>query len=241
MRHVLARFSGVVAGLAGALSGLCGVIALESPAHAQEAYLSRTVPAPSRAFELQMSAGYTQGFGNVFPNHSILDVAGAGMGLTAAVGYRATAHISFEAEGQYQAYSSENAGTSQGLDINLGATIHAMPNRRGDPWLRLASGYRWIWVNNAITGPAGFDTLQANVSFSGWDVVNARIGYDVRPTSGIAWAPVLGANLQTFMLANSRTVSTVQWGTFIYAGLQARFDVGGNTSTMAAAKGHSAD
>ncbi len=194
------------------------------------------MPAPSRAFELQLSGGYTQGFGNVFPNHSIGDVAGAGLGLTAAIGYRATPLVSFELEGQYQAYTSENAGTSQGLDTNVGVTLHARPTRRGDPWLRLATGYRWIWVNNAVPGPSGFGTLQSSVGFCGWDVINARIGDDIRASGSVAWAPVVGANLQTFVWANSTALSTVQWGTFIYAGLQARFDAGGTSRDTGMAK-----
>jgi hypothetical protein len=216
----------------GALLGLAGALAAPS-AMAQESYFQTPVPAPSRAFELQMSGGYTQGFGNVFPNHSILDVAGAGLGLTAALGYRATPILSVEAEGQYQAFSSQNAGTAQGVDVNVGATLHARPSHRGDPWLRLGTGYRWVWVNNAPEGR--FAGEIGNVGFSGFDIINARIGYDIRPSGGLAWAPVIGANLQTFIWANSTSLSTVQWGTFVYAGLQARFDAGGRRDGYAGA------
>ena len=72
-----------------------------------------------------------------------------------------------------------------------------------------------------------------NVGFSGWDVINARIGYDIRSSGGVAWAPFLGANLQTFIWANSTALSTVQWGTYLYAGLQARFDAGGSRTNVA--------
>jgi hypothetical protein len=230
MRHALGLFGG-------ALLGLCASAALESNALAQETYLRAPVPAPSRAFEFQVSGGYTQGFGNIFPNHSIIDVAGAGVGITAAIGYRYSPRVSFEVEGQYQAYSAENFGTSQGVDVNAGVTLHATPHKRGDPWLRLASGYRWIWLNNETPGPFVLETLGTNVSFSGWDVVNARIGYDVRSSNGVAWAPVVGANLQTFMFTNSTTLSTVQWGAFVYAGLQARFDAGGAATSTATTRG----
>jgi len=241
MRHALGLFGS-------ALLGLCSVAALESNAHAQESYFRSAVPAPARAFEFQLSGGYTQGFGNIFPNHGIIDVAGAGVGLTAAIGYRYTPHVSFEAEGQYQAFSSENFGTSQGVDVNVGVTFHGAPYRRGDPWLRVATGYRWLWLSNAVNtnvgqGPFGVDTVGATVGFSGWDVINARIGYDIRGAAGgVAWAPVIGANLQTFIWANTVALSTVQWGTFVYAGLQARFDAGGNRTTVANAhSGFTAD
>ena len=223
MRHALGLLGSVMLGLG-------GVAALESNADAQETYFSSPVPAPTKAFELQLSAGYTQGFGNVFPNHGINDVAGAGVGLTAALGYRFTPLVSLDLEGQYQAFSSENFGTSEGLDLNVGATFHGRPYHRGDPWLRLATGYRWLWLSNATPGDFTVVTLGQTVGFSGWDIINARIGYDIRPSAGLSWAPFVGANLQTFIWANTTALSTVQWGTFVYAGLQARFDEGGTRS-----------
>jgi hypothetical protein len=220
-----------------ALLGLCGVMALESNAAAQESYFRSAVPAPTKAFELQMSAGYTQGFGNIVPGHAIDDVAGAGLGITAALGYRFTPHVSLDVEGQYQAFISENFGTSQGLDVNVGATLHGAPHRRGDPWLRLATGYRWLWLSNATPGIIGVRAVGDTVSFSGWDVINARIGYDIRSSGGVAWAPFVGANLQTFIWANTVALPTMQWGTFVYVGLQARFDTGGARSVASAHKG----
>jgi hypothetical protein len=234
MRHAL--------GLVGSgLLGLCSVTALAPSADAQESYLRSPVPPPSRAVELQMSAGYTQGFGNIFPNHGINDVAGAGLGLTAALGYRFTPLVSLEAEGQYQAFVSENFGTSQGLDLNVGVTLHGAPYRRGDPWLRLGTGYRWLWLSDATQGNFNVAAVGETVGFSGWDVINARIGYDVRPSTGVSWAPFVGANLQTFIWANTTALSTVQWGTFVYAGLQARFDAGVGRAVASAHSGYSVE
>jgi hypothetical protein len=227
--------------LSGASLALVATFAACS-ASAQESYFRTPVPAPSRAFELQLSGGYTQGFGNIFPGHSILSAAGAGVGLTAAVGYRATPVMSLEIEGQYQAYSSGNVGTSQGLDTNIGVTLHGRPFHRGDPWLRLATGYRWVWVSDVITGRFGGLALSGTVGFSGWDIINARIGYDIRSSGNVAWAPFVGANVQTFIWANTTPMSTAQWGTYIYAGLQARFDAGGFRSQVASTRGeHDAD
>ncbi len=210
------------------LLGALGLgVSLEPPAAAQEAYLQTRVPPPTHAFELQVSGGYTQGFGNIIPDRAILDAAGAGLGLTASLGYRASARASIEVEGQYQAFASENAGTSQGLDLNVGTTLHFLPTRRGDPWVRLGTGFRWLWVNDATPGPIGYGALGGNVGFSGFDLLNVRVGYDIQAWNGVSWAPILGANLQTFVWANSTPLAQVQWGTFLYAGLQARFDAGG--------------
>jgi hypothetical protein len=229
MRHALGLFGG-------ALVGLCAVAALEGSARAQEAYLRTAVPAPANAFELQLSAGYTQGFGNIVPNHSIGDVAGAGLGFTVAIAYRYTPHLSFDLEGQYQAFTSSNFGTSEGLDTNVGVTLHGAPHRRGDPWLRLATGYRWVWLSSVLPVAFANEPIGANVTFSGFDLINARIGYDVRSSGAVAWAPLVGATLQTFVWANGGALSSVQWGTYIYAGLQARFDAGGSRSNVATAR-----
>ena len=91
-------------------------------------------------------------------------------------------------------------------------------------------------LSNAVPGPFVEGTFTDNIGFSGWDVINARLGLDVRSTAGVAWAPFIGANLQTFIWANSTALSTVQWGTFLYAGLQARFDAGGSRTNVASAR-----
>jgi hypothetical protein len=205
-----------------------------SRAHAQEeGYFQQSMPAPSNAFELQLSTGYTQGLGNLAPNRPIIDVAGAGIGFTADVGYRATPHASVGLEGQYQAFTAENSSSAQGLDLNLGVTLHAMPESRGDPWLRLGTGYRMLWQANP-TGPLGFVQSNTTNMFHGFDIVNARIGYDIRASNGVAFAPIVGANLQTFVWENSTALSKVQVGTFLYAGLQGRFDTGGSSATSVA-------
>jgi hypothetical protein len=215
-----------------------GVVTWGSKVRAQEeeAYFQHTLPAPSNAFELQLSTGYTQGLGNIAPNRPIIDVAGAGIGFTADVGYRASPHTSVGLEGQYQAFTAENSSSAQGLDLNIGVTLHAMPESRGDPWLRLATGYRMLWQANP-TGPLGFATSNTTDMFHGFDIVNARIGYDIRASSGVAFAPIIGANLQTFVWENSTALTKAQVGTFLYAGLQGRFDAGGTSATSVALAG----
>lgn len=202
----------------------------------EEMYYQHTLPAPSKAFELQLSTGYTQGLGNIAPNRPIIDVAGAGIGFTSDVGYRATSHASIGLEGQYQAFTAENSSSAQGLDLNLGVTLHATPESRGDPWLRLATGYRMLWQANP-TGPFGVELSNTTNMYHGFDIVNARIGYDIRASNGVAFAPMVGADLQSFVWENSTALSKAQFGTFLYAGLQGRFDAGGSTATNVALAG----
>ena len=189
-----------------------------------------------------MSTGYTQGFGNIFPNTAIVDVAGAGIGFTADFAYRVATRFSVDWEGQYQIFAAENAGTSEGFNTNAGVTFHAMPHTHVDPWLRIAAGWRSVWQRNPnpdyyVYTPSGTFVANSTNWFHGWEIANLRLGVDIRTGSNVAWAPFAGATLQTFLWENSQTLSSAQWGTYIYAGLQARFDFGGTTTTNPALAG----
>jgi hypothetical protein len=192
------------------------------------------MPAPSNAFELKLGTGYTQGFGNIAPGRGINSVAGAGIGFSLDLDYRATPLVSAGLEAQYQEFTTENNTGSRGLAGSIGATIHGAPDQRGDPWLRLGTGYRLLWDVNH-TGP--FGQLNTTNLFHGFDIVTAKVGYDFRPSPDVALAPVVGADLQTFVWENATPLSTAQLGTFIYAGLQGRFNAGGSTATHAALNG----
>jgi len=200
---------------------------LGSTAQAQEEpYLKQPLAAPTNAFELQLSTGYTQGFGHIVPDTAINNVAGAGWGFTGDVAYRFNPYASLDLEGQYQVFVAENANSSQGVDVNVGATFHGMPNRRADPWLRVATGWRWIW-QGSTTAPIGANVPPfTSASYTGWDVVNLRIGLDIRTSDNISWAPVVGADLQSFFWEGTATLPRGQFGTFVYAGVQGRFDIG---------------
>ena len=226
MRHTIALFGTALLGL--------GAVTWGSKADAQEEpYFRQTLPAPTNAFELQLSTGYTQGLGNIAPNRTVNDVAGAGIGFTADFGYRVNPYASVGVEGQYQAFTAENSSSSQGLDANIGVTLHAMPESRGDPWVRLGTGYRLLWQANP-TGPLGFSQPNTTNVFHGFDALNARIGYDIRAAQNVALSPFVGANLQTFVWENSTTLNKAQLATFLYAGLQGRFDAGGRTAPSVA-------
>ena len=219
MRHTIALLGAALAG------GLA--IGGGSTAYAQEAnYLQHGLPAPNNAFELKLGTGYTQGFGMIAPGTSIPDVAGAGIGAHVDLDYRANPLWSFGVQGEYQEFSSEFNTASRGLAGNLGVTVHAAPLTRGDPWLRLATGYRLLWDVN----PPG----QPTTLLHGFELAKATIGYDVRVSQDIALAPEVGADLNLFLWedanGNNRALPSGQVGTFIFAGLQGRFDMGGTAS-----------
>jgi opacity protein-like surface antigen len=216
MRRTIALMVGALLGLSAASSS--------SNAGAQEAPRWQGIlPAPSNAFELRLGSGYTQGIGNISPGNRILNVAGAGIGFNLDLDYRITPLVSLGLETQYQEFATENNIGSRGLAMNLGITGHAAPLHRVDPFLRLGTGYRLLWD----VGPTNAPTT--NNMFHGFDALTAKLGIDFRVTKDAAFAPVIGADLQTFSWVNGTSLGTTQLATFVYGGLQGRFDWGANT------------
>jgi hypothetical protein len=200
--------------------------------YGMEDYYKRGLPAPTQAFELKLATGYTQGFGMVTPNVGIPSVAGAGIGVNMDIDYRMTPHASFGVAGQYQEFSSENNTAARGAMGNLGFTVHGAPLQRADPWLRLGAGYRLLWsVNPTNGGPT--------VLVHGFELAALNLGYDLRLSEGVAIAPMIGADLTMFLWEHAggftRALPSAELGTFVFAGLQARFDAGPSSSSVASA------
>lgn len=203
--------------------------ARSSTASAEEvsSHLARYQPAPSEALELKLGTGYAQGFGSVAPARPLSDVVGAGLAVNADIDYRLTPWLSLGFEGQYQQFTSEQNSAARGAALDFAATYHFQPIARGDPWVRLGSGYRWLWENN----PQGATGSWAERN--GFDLLTAKFGYDVRSSEDVALGPLVGAGLTTFVWeqfsgSGMHLLSSVQVGTFLFAGLQARFDIGGS-------------
>ncbi|MGH7297700.1 MAG: OmpA family protein [Polyangiaceae bacterium] len=225
MRHIIVTLGGVVA-----LAALCG------NARAQEngeSYLAQHLDAPSKALELKIGTGYTQGIGMLTPTRTISNASGAGFGGSLDVDYRLDRRWSIGGEGQYQEFQSAQNSSARGLAFNAGATYHFDPVLRGDPWVRLGTGYRLFYENDP-TGQAGVTWTR-----HGFDLLTAKVGYDVRISQDVAIAPVIGADLNVFIWEDptsgpSHIMTTAQPATFVYAGLQGRFDIGGERSGVVA-------
>ena len=198
-------------------------------AQEDEPYLARHVPAPKDAIEVKVGVGYTQGLGMLAPNRDIDNVAGAGLGLGAEIDYRFTPSWSLGVEGQYQEFANQQNTGARGLAANLGATYHFIPGRASDPWVRLGTGYRLVWETDPVGSPG------ATVVRHGFDIVSAKVGYDVRLTPDLALGPVVGADLNVFSWQDNNTMSSTQVGTFFYVGVQGRFDAGGKRVPQAVA------
>ncbi len=204
---------------------LAFAVAFSSTGSAQEeggSYLSRRVAAPSDALELKVGTGYTQGFGNIGPGRRTADSGGPGFGVGVDLDYRITRDWSAGVEGQYQAFGDEFNTGAQGAAFNVGATYHFMPVSGGDPWLRVGTGYRLYWENNPSDLPRSNTVLR-----HGFQALTAKLGYDVRLSEDVALGPVIGADLSLFTFQDSSAVAA-STSTFVYGGVQGRFDVGGD-------------
>jgi hypothetical protein len=221
MRQSIALFGGAF------LVGACA-LAWASTGRAQEVtYLRRAVPAPTNALELKVGTGYTQGFGRVGPRRAIPDVAGAGVGFGLDADYRVDPRWSLGLQGEYQELQGAMNMGARGFAANVGVTYHGSPLLRGDPWVRLGGGYRLLWD----VSPPGAPTTVRH----GLELAKVTVGYDVRITDAVAIAPELGADLNVFLWQSqngiNNALSSAQVGSFVFAGIQGRFDVAGQSST----------
>jgi hypothetical protein len=200
-----------------------------------ETYVRRGIGAPTNAFELKVGAAYSQGFGMLTPRQSVLDVAGAGIAADLDLDYRADPYWSFGVQGEYQEFAnnSTNNNGARGFVGNLGVTFHGSPMSHADPWVRFGTGYRLLWN---VSPTNGTPTQLVH----GFEVGKLTLGYDLKPAAEVAISPVVGIDLNIFawQLQNgvSTTLSTAQVGSYVWAGLQGRFDVGPTTESRAVAK-----
>jgi hypothetical protein len=183
--------------------------------------------APHQATELNIELGYTQGFGSVgtAQKGKLGDVAGAGVGVGLGVGYRATPHASVGFSGQFQEFNAGSSkGKARGATMGVEASYHMLPFNYLDPWAAGGVGYRLLW--DLPEGPNNDRLLH------GVELAKLKIGLDVRASKDIALGPVVGADLSMFLFNNpegpaGNAMLTPRVSTFVYGGLQGRFDIGG--------------
>jgi len=217
-----------------------GLIVLSAPGAAAEPqesgepYLAQHLQAPSRALELKAGTGYTQGIGMLAPTRSISDASGAGLAVGIGVGARLSGFWSVGLETQYQEFVPAQNSAARGFAFDIGATYHFLPVLRGDPWVRLGTGYRLFYESDPTGRTAGTWTRH------GFDLVAAKVGYDVRISETVAIGPVIGADFDLFVWEDptnppNHLMSSPQPASFVYAGLQGRFDLGGERTDVARA------
>jgi hypothetical protein len=190
-----------------------------------EDLLTAPVRAPDEALELGVGLGYTQGFGSTTPDRRI--GAGPGGAVSVSVGYRINPYWSVGATGQLQQYSSgrtpASAGTLRGVTADLHGTYHLSPYSRLDPYVNLGAGYRLF-----AESPAG--NAEATLAH-GVELGKIAVGLDVRSTESVAISPLVGLDLNLFILRaggpQAASSGNQSVSAFVFAGVEGRFDVGG--------------
>ena len=198
------------------------------PPSERPTYWEECEDAPRHALELTLGTGYTQGFGRIGsgPSSDVADVANGGIGFDLGVGYRVDPHFGVAALAQYQqfsvAHAAEGITGARGFLGGIDATYHFGPYDRASPWLRVGTGYRLLWSTSS--GPT--------VLYHGFDFLRLAFGYDVRTSSNLAFGPLIGVDLDVYLWqrtsdAGNSSIADPRLSTYLYAGLQGRFDLGG--------------
>jgi hypothetical protein len=205
-------------------AGLACVAVLATAATAQatdERHRPQPPESPSNALELSLGSGFTQGVGRLTPAQAVADMSSGGIAVALDVDYRLQPRWALGIQTEYDELDPRNDVWARALAANAGVTYHARPQSDGDPWLRLGMGYRMF-------GDAGSDKTLVHA----FELARATVGYDFRVDNHIAFAPVLGADLDlsewkyAFSTHALAGFAQPQIGGFVFAGLQARLDVG---------------
>jgi len=180
------------------------------------------LPARSRAFELTVGTGYTQGFGMLQPGVGMPQVANAGIGVEGTLGYRVDRNFGVSIGTQYQELQPERNDAARAFAFGLALQYHVVPDARLDPWVEVGSGYRVLLLEPELFGPT--------TVFHGPQLVRVRAGLDVRLSREVAIAPVIGADATMFVIRDDVNITAIAdptISTFVFAGLQGRLDLGG--------------
>ena len=169
-----------------------------------------------RPVEIEVGTGYLQGLGATAPSN------GTGMAVAAGLDYRPAWRWALGVEGEFYDVSAGPSSPAYGVTADLGATWHFNPQRH-DAWLRLGTGYRFLWESD----PSG--TSGAIVLRQGFEPLALKAGYDVDLSEDLAVAAVIAAGFDLFAwsdAAGRERPSSIEAGGFVYAGLQGRFKLG---------------
>jgi len=215
-----------------AATAVVGAVASSASAQTQdyeESYTKRSVRAPRDAFEMTLSSGYTQGFGDIAGNNRIGDIAEPGYGVGLGLGFRVLPHLTVGLVGHYQEFSprgdlNEEPG-ARGVATGVEGTYHFTPYDRFDLWLLGGIGYRFLWD---VRPNEPNNTLHHGVQ-----IARLQVGFDWRLARRFALGPFVGADATAFLGEDDNSIRGTGGdrglNNFVYGGLQARFDIGGRT------------
>jgi hypothetical protein len=216
-----------------ATAATMGTLTLAGVASAQTKDQSDTTESAERlapathAIELTVGTGYQQAFGKIASAQpSLTDIAQAGGGLQVGVGYRLIPQLTLGVYGSGAMFgrgdSVDPSAKLYTAAAGIQADWHFIPGGSElDPWVSLGTGWRGYWVN----------ADQGTTSLHGLELAKLQVGLDYRLAPSVAVAPVLGADLSTFLTQENAgasgfsNVSSPNVNTFVFAGVLGRFDV----------------
>ena len=186
----------------------------------------RRLEAPRNALELSLGTGYSQGFGNLRSGVGMPSVVTPGAGLTLGVGYRIDPSWAVLWSGDYAELMAERSNTARTFTTGLALQYHLAPMQKVDPWVEVGAGYRFL-IEDSSVGP--------NLLTHGFQLGRVRAGLDFRIADAVALGPMVGADATLFVFQDfpslQTNISDPTISTFIFAGVQGRFDIGQSTSS----------
>jgi hypothetical protein len=180
-----------------------------SSARAQETRARSGPPTPRDAVEITAGSGYAHSFGT-YPSSRANDSSG-GIGADLTLGLR----VPSWAFGVGFGYSETDADRGTKLRTfhgGVASTYHLAPQARFDPWIRGATGYRF--VDDGATHAHGFQIAQI------------AVGTDLRVSQLASVGPIASVELDAFpgaSVAPDGAIAPLQG--FVLLGLQGRFDI----------------
>ena len=205
--------------------------ALAEDTDTETTVLNREAAPPAGALEVALAAGYSEGVGRVAKGmDSVPQIAGPGGAVEADVGFRISPHLLL---GAYVTGAAFVHGTGGDIDsvhsatAGLQANWHFTPERRSDPWVGLASGWRGMWF-----GPdQGHGT-----ALNGVEIGRLQLGVDFH-TEDATISPLLGMDVSMFLKQSlpgqdAQNIDNPRPNVFFFGGLLVRFDVGGRRHVL---------
>lgn len=156
--------------------------------------------APVRdAVEISVSTGYAQGAGKTGGSMADLDdLAGPGGAVQLELGYRIIPHLTIGGYGTFSLHDNGDAVADTtdvfGASAGVQAVLHLRPDRSVDPWVKLGTGWKGLWLD---------PTSGKETSLQGLELARLQLGVDYRITPEIAIAPVVGGSLGMFISQDS--------------------------------------
>ncbi|HEU0035303.1 MAG TPA: hypothetical protein VFQ53_31975 [Kofleriaceae bacterium] len=180
-----------------ALSLLIPAIAQAQPS--ESTGVDHAVAPADGALEISIATGYAQGVGKTGGGLADLDeLSGPGGAVQLEIGYRLIPHLTLGAYGSLAMHDNGDAVDDSvdvfGASAGVQAAWHFRPDRSIDPWVKLGTGWKGLWLD-----PNDGKTT----SLQGLELARLQVGVDYRISPEVAIAPVVGGSLGMFVSQDS--------------------------------------